>query len=421
MSVKAACGCREGWLFADDGTVEGQCVPCRRCATQMRWDLWLASLDRRLVRNGVGPKAALAALRNGSGKIEAPEGSWGPIGLEKAVEGEAIDGAPTILSRSDGGSLLYAKKVHWIAGEPEAGKGWLVLLGARERIEAGEQVVYIDFEDDEVSVVGRLLALGLDKKLILERFHYIRPDEPLGAVVQAQLVAYVATLAPTLVIIDGVTEAMTLQGENPDKNVEIAAWVKRLPRPLADTGAAVAVLDHVTKDKEHRGRWAIGGQHKLAGLSGAAYTLENVKPFARGGEGMARLIVTKDRPGHVRALAAGIRRNQAGELHMTADDEGRVTVLELRPASDPGAFRPTHLMERISKYLEWQPAPLSQTAVMDGVTGNTPAKRQALAVLINEGFVAVDRSGQSLLHRSARRYREDEDKPTDGSDKGAAE
>lgn len=38
---------------------------------------------------------------------------------------------------------------------------------------------YVDFEDEATTVVSRLLALGLDAGAITERFHYVRPDEPL--------------------------------------------------------------------------------------------------------------------------------------------------------------------------------------------------------------------------------------------------
>ena len=44
-------------------------------------------------------------------------------------------------------------------------------------------------------------------------------------------------------------------------------------RPIAAAGAAVVLIDHVAKDKEKRGRYAIGAQHKLAGVA-VAYGIE---------------------------------------------------------------------------------------------------------------------------------------------------
>jgi len=46
-----------------------------------------------------------------------------------------------------------------------------------------------------------------------------------------------------------------------------------LARPITDTGAALVEVDHVAKNRETRGRFAIGGQQKLAGVA-VAYGVE---------------------------------------------------------------------------------------------------------------------------------------------------
>ena len=48
------------------------------------------------------------------------------------------------------------------------------------------------------------------------------------------------------------------------------------------------LVDHVTKSKDDRGRYAIGAQAKLAGIDGAAYSVKMVSPFGRGRTGRAR-------------------------------------------------------------------------------------------------------------------------------------
>ena len=78
---------------------------------------------------------------------------------------------------------------------------------------------------------------------------------------------------PTLVILDGITEAMTLHGWKPLDNTDIALFDRKVITPLTSTGAAEVSLDHVTKDRENRGRYAIGGVHKLNIVTGAGYTL----------------------------------------------------------------------------------------------------------------------------------------------------
>ena len=69
-------------------------------------------------------------------------------------------------------------------------------------------------------------------------------------------------------VIDGVTEAMTMHGLELKDNADVAKFVELLPRPLARMGAAVVLVDHVAKDTGGRGRFAIGAPHKLAGIDG---------------------------------------------------------------------------------------------------------------------------------------------------------
>lgn len=78
-----------------------------------------------------------------------------------------------------------------------------------------------------------------------------------------------------LAVVDGVTDSLGLFGYSTKDNDDVSAWARELPRRIADrTGAAVVVVDHVTKDADSRGRFAIGWQAKLSGLTGAAYTVE---------------------------------------------------------------------------------------------------------------------------------------------------
>ena len=67
------------------------------------------------------------------------------------------------------------------------------------------------------------------------------------------------------------------------------------------------LIDHVTKNSDSRGRFAIGAQAKLAGLDGAAYTIEVRKPLGRGMEGALSVRVAKDRPGAVRPNCGAYR------------------------------------------------------------------------------------------------------------------
>jgi hypothetical protein len=60
--------------------------------------------------------------------------------------------------------------------------------------------------------------------------------------------------ALTLVVIDGVTEAMTTEGLALGDNTDVAAWIRLLPKRFAAAGAVVVVIDHVGKNRDDQGR-----------------------------------------------------------------------------------------------------------------------------------------------------------------------
>ena len=112
-----------------------------------------------------------------------------------------------------------------------------------------------------------------------------------------------------LAVIDGVTDALGIFGCSTIDNDDVAGWIRTVPKQIAArTGAAVVLIDHVTKDTSTRNRWAIGGQAKMAGLTGAAYTVEVVEPLGRGMRGE---VVLKDREGPSRGGASALRVVQA--------------------------------------------------------------------------------------------------------------
>jgi AAA domain len=351
------------------------------------------NIAAELRAHGISPNGAKLV-----GKNEARVGAntWAPIDLTELVTGEYTQEAPALLRRSDGICLLYRERIHEIRGEPESGKSWLALHACAEQIAAGENVVYIDFEDSAPAVDDRLLELGADPGAIVRHFSYIRPDEPLVEI--GPLLA----LKPTLAVIDGVTEALTIHGLDLRDNTDIAKWLALLPRPLQRTGAAVVLLDHVSKDKETRGRWSIGAQHKLAGVD-VAYLLETVEPFGRGREGLVRITEWKDRPGFIRRHAVD---RWVGNLRLASDHAPGVTCAVEAPA-EKGVFRPTALMEKVSRLLEEQPG-LSRRAVRTGVKGKNDYVDLALELLVANEFVAVERDGQARRHRVVRPYREAE-------------
>jgi AAA domain len=335
----------------------------------------------------------------------ADRSSWAPVDLTPIVaNGDDLEPPPVMLARSDGERLLYAGKIHWFAGEPESAKGWLALGACVERIQKGEHVLYIDFEDEATTVVSRLLALGLEREAIIERFHYIRPDEPLTDAGFGQVHEELSIYEPTLAVIDGMTDALALHGIDLRDNTEVANWMRGLPMMLRDRGMAVVITDHVIKDSESRGRWSIGAQHKLA-KTDVQYRLKVEKPLGRGLVGRVLVRVEKDRPGHVRRIANG---KTVAELIASSNRDGDM-VLELQPVdTETGTFRPTGYMEKVSRAVEAEPG-LSIRKVREAVPGGNEYIDRALEVLVRDEWMEMRKEGAAQCHYVLRPYREAED------------
>jgi hypothetical protein len=339
---------------------------------------------------------------------------WQPVDLDDVLEGHYVPPLPTVGRRRDGAGLFYPGRVHSVASESEAGKTWLALHAVTVELAAGNGAVYLDFEDDEGGLVGRLLSLGVDRRVLRERFAYLRPDESISNVVNAaDLGQVLGDLRPSLVVLDGITEAMTLHGLDGIDNRHVAVFGKLLPRRIAAHGAAVVNLDHVPKSTENRGRYAIGGQHKLAGLNGAAFTLENRTPFGIGLTGRSTVLVVKDRPGQLRrnALPSAGGAHWYADLVLDSQHEEFVEATIEVPAERAESFRPTVLMSRVSDALTRAGEPLAVRGVLDRVQGKRAQDvRTALAALVDEGYVVVENGSRgSHLHRLVKPYGKDEE------------
>jgi hypothetical protein len=338
----------------------------------------------------------------GGSELE-PGSSWQPVDMGPALRGERQGVAPTMLYRGDGKYFLYPGKVGTLAGESESGKTTLAMVAGVEQIEQGHRFGFIDFEDDESSVADRLRALGLTDDQILRGLIYLRPDEALNEENVFHLLASF-DLAPTLIVIDGVTEGMTLHGLSLLDNEDAAEWLALLPRRLARaTGACVLQIDHVVKDKDSRGRYSLGAAHKLNGID-FQLTLETVEPFGRGKDGESLLKLAKDRPGYLRPLQDA--NGYLAQIQISSDPEtGRLYMgVELPPEREAREFTPTVYMEKVSRRIEESPGLTVTDIRANG--GKTELVTDALRRLVKGGYVTVQRDGAAKKHFSHVAFRD---------------
>jgi hypothetical protein len=326
--------------------------------------------------------------------------TWQPVDLTDVLDGTYEPEVPDLLPREDGLGLLYRGRVHSIHAESESGKSLVVQAETARLLNAGERVAYLDFESDAASVVRRLLDLGADPEAVRSRFDYRRPEvAPAPGTPERAAWLGLLTGRCALVVLDGVTEAMDVlapRGSGVDLNERIAGWLRGYPVRLANnTGAAVVLIDHVVKNAESRGRHAIGGQHKMAGLTGAAYTVEVKDQPRRGHVGVLHLRIAKDRPGSIRAQCGQMRATDRTQLASVVriDSTGdRIAVTMASPGAEAetsATFRPTYLMERVSRWLQAHAGQHSRSAVTKAVKGNKAALETALDVLSDEGYATV--------------------------------
>ncbi len=336
---------------------------------------------------------------------EAPPDTWQPVNLADALTG-VTSPAPEILFRTDGFPLLYRARANEVKGEQEVGKGWFALLAAVQELSQGNDVHYYDFEDTAESIVGRLRALGVPAETINAHFFYFRPEEPVTDTAWFRM----TERPPTLAIIDAAAEAYGVHGLNPESNPDADKFGALLVKPLVATGAAVLLIDHVTKDKETRHKYSIGAQHKLNLIDGASYIVQAVEPFGHGLTGRAKITVAKDKHGHVRGNS--LRGRLVGELKLTANADGTQVQAAIEPFSADGKgseFRPTVLMERVSRFLEEQDDKPSARAILDNVKGGRDHLSVALRVLKEEEYVSAEKDGKATVHTVLAPFRAEDD------------
>ncbi len=368
--------------------------------------------DAAQPENGGEPVTVNRASPSAQQDRDAPRqvSTWRPVNLVDAL---ACDGGPlepTTLRREDGIPLLYPGKVHSFIGEPESGKSWIAQLAGVEVVKGGGTWLLIDGEKDARDLVGRLAPLGVTPQMMAENLLYVRPEEPFTPTTRAHLFAAIEGRTLDITVIDSVETLMTASGLDPSSRKDYGGWHAQLVRPLQVLTAGPTVLiDHPIKDTEKRGAWASGAGNKRA-LVDVSFLVDRIAAFGRGREGSARIMIAKDSP-------AGLRQHELATggiaVFRLAEADGKV-MAELRAATVatptvPKMFRPTHLMERVSRHVEEATTAPTKYRILEDVSGNRGALGVAVDVLVTEGYLACVPVGRGSAYRSLKPYREADD------------
>lgn len=318
--------------------------------------------------------------------VYAPESPF--VDLAPWLDGIAKPIVPEVAEISAGRCLFYTEAVNEIHGEPGIGKTNILLAAAGRVLASGGAVVYLDPEDSPARITARALSLGLDREAMRERFHYLHDPDP-SDYEKAQ--TWAAACKPSLVILDGLAEALAREALDENVPGEILSFFRGRIRPFASAGSAVVVADHVTKDAQSRGRYARGSGAKLAHYNGAVYEVRLAEAYTPTKAGHVSLKVSKDRNG-----GAGAMGEFVAELHFTPVQGEARTLLEWREPAKEGT-RPTKVIDRIIDHLRQVPS-ANKRAILSVAKSKGTCER-ALEILLGEGEIVCEQVGKEHLYK----------------------
>lgn len=345
--------------------------------------------------------------------VDDTTSTWTPIDITAIVNGDTTGPQPTILAVTDSVPLFYAGRTNALFGESGGGKTWVALAAIVEAIAGGHDAALIDLEDTATGIVARLLLLGLTRQQVADHFIYIQPDTAWTPTAQAQIAQLLTTRNPTVVVIDSTGEAMAIDGVKGNDDDDVARWFTTFPKFIARLGPAVILTDHIPKATDAPQLYQIGSQRKRAAIDGASYRIDAVKEPSRTSDGIFTATCAKDRHGH------HTKGQKAAQILLSHDHAGDAVTLavqapEAPPRDADGNFRPTVLMEKVSRLLE-DGESRSGNQIEKSIRGKAAAIREATRLLIVEGYIEQDPTARGFAYRSLGPFREADDHTPEGT------
>lgn len=242
---------------------------------------------------------------------------------------------PQILTRDDGHAVFYAGQVNTLFADAESGKTMVTCAAIEEVLKVGSRAVFVDIDHNGMAgIVSRLLDLGCGPDVLADpaRFRYVEPEDKTQLL---DLVAFLVTWHPKLVVIDSVGELLPmfrLSSNNPD---DFTSMHTEALKPLAMAGACVVTVDHVAKNVASAESGPTGTNAKRRAVGGVSIRVKVKDQFVPGHGGAVWLMVNKDRHGGLRAQCPrGDREPVAGLFTLTPTERGMTWNLRAPQATD---------------------------------------------------------------------------------------
>lgn len=335
---------------------------------------------------------------------DADSPRWSPQSILDGIDLDAPPPTPELLG------LTYPQKLTLISGRPETAKTWTALVIGRDAIHRGGVVLVVDTDGTgQRDIASRFLNLGLTRGDLARVAYSDDPRTLFNNDTRPALEAWIAdhaTRGPVVVVIDSANPTLAALGYRLDEEgvtqLEAAAI-----NPIKRAGGTPIVIDHVAIHADRDSPYSIGTQRKHAAAD-VHLRLDSLgEPLTRNGPPSAYAIRgMKDRPGGLRRHG---KDHHLGRITFTPQPDGAITAdITLGPPTpndSRATFRPTVLMDRVSRWAELQPGPFSKRDAEREVQGKSPAIRAAIDALHAEGYLTT-RNGRWTHNR---RYREADD------------
>jgi hypothetical protein len=300
--------------------------------------------------------------------------SWLPLNLNDLPE------KPPVQPDLGGTHLIYPGKRHVFSGAPESGKTLSAYCILIQTARCGGLGILIDFEMGAFDSRKRLRELGASAPEI-DRILFVEPD----AQASSAKVERLADFGPELVVIDATAGVYSLEGLDDNKRLDVEKIGNIYIRPFWRKGIATILIDHVVKNDESRGRYAIGSERKLGGAD-VHLGFDTVKEISRGTTGKYKITTHKDRGGF-------LKRGYLADVKLSSDPETHnITWSFTEPVvstDDKGHFRYTKLMQKISNELAGVTETLSKAEVKRRVGGKSDQLGKAIDSLIAEQYMTA--------------------------------
>lgn len=348
-----------------------------------------------------------------------PVDTWEPRDL--------VDAGSIIPKPASIAGLYYPLERHTMFGPHSAGKTQLCAGTIAAVVKEGRNVAWVDVDGGNPGdLLERLKSYGLSIDEIREHVDYYTPDQMLSTEQRKRVKQRCIDQQTLLTIIDSAIGSMTRQELEPKDANAVEKWWLDVGDAFKGVDGAVVLIDHTGHAHDAMGR-PMDSARKLQAVA-CAFALAAISPGGRGdirgknpAVGKTKITIAKDRPTFhgPRDSVLGILNVVSTQIETadpTTDSPGLWTLdwnIEAPIRQEPGKWRPTAIMEQISRWLEEHPGEHSANIVEREAAhggGGVEFRRQAINELVQADY-ATEREGKRGARMFSHRdpYRQDDD------------